>query len=134
MSLVSSDRPRSVTHRRTRRLRPLRRERVLCDAVAVRNRTIVPTAFVGDRSPTELEVAATDQAFYIHAGQTTTRLPWAAITTVDQAADPFGHFIVGRLHNGDAFRICVPPEAAAIGDAAVAAHERQSAARVDATI
>lgn len=131
MQLSAPNRPRSVTYRRSRRLKPLRRERVLCDAVAVRNRTIVPTAFAGDRSSSELRVATTDQAFYIHAGQTTTRLPWAAITAFDQAADPFGHFIIGRLHNGDAFRICLRLEEARIGDAAIAARERQLSNSVD---
>jgi hypothetical protein len=96
-----------VTHGSSRRVKPRRHERILCDTVGVPDRTILPTGFVGAGRPDRIHIIATDQALYVRAERLTTRLPWTEIVTFEQVSDVFGNFVIGELRNGDSFRICL---------------------------
>jgi hypothetical protein len=96
-----------VTHGSSRRVKPRRGERVLGDTVGVPDRTILPTGFVGAGRPDRIHIVATDQALYVRAEHLTTRLPWTEIVTFEQVSDALGNFVVGKLRDGDSFRICL---------------------------
>lgn len=93
--------------RRSGRLKPRRHERVLSDAIAVPDRTVLPAHFVGAVPTQQLQVVTTDRALYVRVDHRTTRLPWSEIAIFEHVADALGEFVIGELWNGDSFRICV---------------------------